>query len=355
MTAAQLRQTFPRVLLCEMGRGLLQRASYNNQARVHNGYHYPRSLLTALRSRVNFPRFVEEFAGCIVSSFTKLYAIPRRQSKVSAAQFRTFIRRVGAPISVFQGAERKLFNFDLIEEVFLTTEYAFDAVKLAAISRQILTESGVEVRTETEVSACAAEADGDFRVALSSGETVTAGKIYNCTYSRLNHCLKGAGLPPVKLRHEIAELCLVEPPAELGGAGVTVMCGPFFSCMPFPARRLHSLSHVRYTPHTSWADDEAGGPDPYRALEAWPKQTAFPFMVRDAARFMPCLARCEYRDSLWEVKTILPRNDGDDGRPILYQHAAGHDGFTTIMGGKIDNIFDCQMELERELSPEHSL
>lgn len=26
-------------------------ASYHNQARVHNGYHYPRSILTALRSR----------------------------------------------------------------------------------------------------------------------------------------------------------------------------------------------------------------------------------------------------------------------------------------------------------------
>ena len=26
------------------------------------------------------------------------------------------------------------------------------------------------------------------------------------------------------------------------------MCGPFFSAMPFPARGLHTLSHVRYTP-----------------------------------------------------------------------------------------------------------
>ena len=29
------------------GRGLMRRASYANQARVHNGYHYPRSVLTA--------------------------------------------------------------------------------------------------------------------------------------------------------------------------------------------------------------------------------------------------------------------------------------------------------------------
>ena len=61
MTAAQLRRYYPKVVLCEMSGSLLGRASYHNQARVHNGYHYPRSLLTALRSHVNFPMFVEAF------------------------------------------------------------------------------------------------------------------------------------------------------------------------------------------------------------------------------------------------------------------------------------------------------
>ena len=40
-------------LIVEKGEDLLGLASYANQARVHNGYHYPRSVLTALRSRVN--------------------------------------------------------------------------------------------------------------------------------------------------------------------------------------------------------------------------------------------------------------------------------------------------------------
>src|SRR5262245_39820454 len=69
-----------RTLLCERGPDLLLRASFANQARVHNGYHYPRSILTALRSRVNFPRFVSEFSECIDSSFEACYAVPRRYS-----------------------------------------------------------------------------------------------------------------------------------------------------------------------------------------------------------------------------------------------------------------------------------
>ena len=44
---------FRRVALVEREAALLMRASYNNQARVHNGYHYPRSFTTAYRSRVN--------------------------------------------------------------------------------------------------------------------------------------------------------------------------------------------------------------------------------------------------------------------------------------------------------------
>ena len=45
-----------RVILLEREPKLLSRASYTNQARVHNGYHYPRSFTTAFRSRVNLPR-----------------------------------------------------------------------------------------------------------------------------------------------------------------------------------------------------------------------------------------------------------------------------------------------------------
>lgn len=45
-----------RILIIEKDCDLMQRASYGNQAKVHNGYHYPRSILTARRSRVNFSK-----------------------------------------------------------------------------------------------------------------------------------------------------------------------------------------------------------------------------------------------------------------------------------------------------------
>ena len=81
--------------------------------------------------------------------------------------------------------------------------------------------------------------------------------------------------------------------------------------MPFPAAGLHSLSHVIYTPHAEWSD--AGELDP---LPKCSNQTA---MLRDATRFLPCLATAEPVRSIFEVKTVLVHNEGDDGRPILFE------------------------------------
>ena len=101
---------FKSILLVERESALLTRASYNNQARVHNGYHYPRSFTTAYRSRVNLPRFVQDWPDAVRQDFTKLYAIARRNSKVTAKQFERFCREIGAKIQPAEPALRALFE-----------------------------------------------------------------------------------------------------------------------------------------------------------------------------------------------------------------------------------------------------
>src|SRR6476619_5337393 len=95
--ALALRARYPRVLLVEREAELLSRASLINQARVHNGYHYPRSILTSVRSRQNYDRFRAEYAEAVYERFDHYYAIARNDSKVTAAQFAQFCKRVGAP------------------------------------------------------------------------------------------------------------------------------------------------------------------------------------------------------------------------------------------------------------------
>jgi len=340
------------VLLVEAGDELLTRASYANQARVHNGYHYPRSFLTGLRSRVNFERFVREHARCIVDEFDKYYAIGRSFSKVTAAQFEIFCARIGAPLEPAPPAVERLFRPERIERVFRAREVAFDAARLRATVADELEACGVPTRLRTRALSATREGDG-LRVHIEGPDgpaELRVERAFNCTYSGLNGLLCGSGLEPIPLKHEWTELALVEVPPELEGLGVTVMCGPYFSLMPFPPRGLHTLSHVRYTPHAEWRQErgpERASPDP----DALPRRSHFEHMVRDAARYLPAVAGCRHVDSLWEVKTVLPRSEVDDSRPILYKEADGLPGLTSIMGSKIDNVYDMLEYVDARLGP----
>lgn len=332
-----------RVLLVEERDELLQRASYNNQARVHQGYHYPRSILTALRSRINFPHWVKAYRECVVDDFDKYYAVARRFSKVSAQQFAGFMERVGTPLSPAPRRIEQMFDPGLIEQVFTVQEYAFDAAKLATMMRRELDRAQVEYHLQTR----AVDIAEGLKLTIEQGgnrTAIEATHVFNCTYSQINELLNAANLPRIRFKHELAEMALVEVPDELRKFGITVMCGPFFSLMPFPARGLHTLSHVRYTPHAAWEDTETWYRGQQDFKEGARPQTNFRYMLADSMRYMPMLKECVHRDSLWEVKTVLPASEGDDSRPILYRRDCGLKGLTCVMGGKIDNIFDVLAE-----------
>lgn len=344
------RRGFSRIVLLEREQALLARASYNNQARIHNGYHYPRSFTTAYRSRVNLPSFVRDYPDAVKQDFIKLYAIARRNSNVTAKQFVRFCKDIGAKLEPAPQSLRTLFEPRLIEAVFLVQEYAFDASVLADQAKESLECAGVEVRFGTHVNSIRAEPRRlalDAQTSMGMSETLTARYVFNCTYSGLNQFTGDFTGTQTHLKHEITEMALLQPPDSLAGLGVTVMDGPFFSMMPFPPRKLHTLSHVRYTPHLHWLDQP--GVDPYRRLEQYDCATRVDRMVRDVARYLPAVLDARYVDSLFEVKTVLVKNEGDDGRPILFEKHPELPGCYSILGGKIDNIYDCLEKLDREI------
>jgi glycine/D-amino acid oxidase-like deaminating enzyme len=320
-----------RVVLVDREPGLLRRASYVNQARVHNGYHYPRSLGTALRSRRNFVRFCTDHPFAIADGFEKIYAIAR-QSRVSPSQFVAFCGEIGAPCRESAIHLRRLFDADLIDVAFLTREVAFDAIALARDLLRRLQAAGIELMLSTPARLEAADADG-ATVRLGSA-AMRARYLFNCTYAGLDSV--GIRLRNV-LKKELTEIALIEPAPVFAEVGVTVMDGPFFSTMPFPAGACHSLSHVRYTPHAAWID----------AADALTRtQSRVKAMLRDGARYMPPLARARPLGSLFDIKVVLLSTEQDDARPILFEPSAESPRVISILGGKIDNIYDVLDVLE---------
>jgi hypothetical protein len=118
------------------------------------------------------------------------------------------------------------------------------------------------------------------------------------------------------------------------------MDGAFFSTMPFPALDAYSLTHVRYTPHTAWQGETPVGLQPQGERAA--------LMLRDATRYMPCLEHAELRGSLFEHKAILLQSEDSDSRPIVCEESPDSPRILSILGSKIDTIYDAMNVLRQK-------
>lgn len=324
-----------RVVVVEKEENPCTRASRVNQARVHTGYHYPRSFVTAMRSLALHRQFIEDFPEAIVDDFDMLYAIARRRSKVSPGRFKRMYEHLGAPIEVAPRHLARLFDERLVESVFRVQEFAFDyrAVRDRLVDR--LTQAQIPLLLGTEILRL--KPDQERVVLVTSGDAeISAGMVFNVTYAGLNPLLISSALAPLELKHEFVELALVDPVDELAGLAVTVMDGPFFSLMPYPAADAYSLTHVRYTPHVSWTDRLGEVVSRGDLIE----QSRWRHMKLDAQRYMPCLAGTRWRESLFDIKTIAAKSELDDGRPIVVHRHPQAPKVVSIMGAKIDNIYD---------------
>ncbi len=363
-TAIHLAQKGWQVDVLEQGSELMQRASRVNQARLHNGYHYPRSFQTAIRSRANLPQFCEVYPEAVFSEFRPLYAIARYDSKVSARGFAHFCKASGIPLQRATAEDRGLFDHRLIEEVFEAVEPAFDARALLAHALRAMPALGIQVQLQTRVTGVtpARTAAQGLLVKTQAGGDFSAPWVFNCTYAALNHVTGRQGPPPMSLQHKISEVLLVKPPPELQGRGITLMDGDFFSIMPFPSRGLHSLTHVRHTHHLSWVENNQSTQpvNPLQVLEDYlqghPQGAAGrsrgPWMIRDAQRFVPGIQHIEVVEPLMDIKTLMTKTAVDDARPILFHRDAAMPGLVSIMGGKIDNIFDVLTYIDQLLVPD---
>ena len=90
MIALRLSENGFGVTVFEKELECLRGASFNNQNRLHLGFHYPRDVQTAKQCVRGFSRFCEEFSECIVSGFPNLYFIAQQGSHIDANVYKNF-------------------------------------------------------------------------------------------------------------------------------------------------------------------------------------------------------------------------------------------------------------------------
>ena len=347
------------ILILEYDSTPFRRATYINQARIHQGYHYPRSLSTAIKSAGYFERFNKDFAFCVNSEFQKVYATSSQYSWSSGLQFKEFCRAAHIPCEELH--PERFFNKGVCDGAFLTREYTYDA---SLLREYYLTELAKYPNVESlyEASIQSIEKLPDYYSLLTrDGISYRTSFLLNATYAATNQILDMLGLEAFKIKYELCEIILCEVNDTLRGYGFTVMDGPFFSIMPFGKTGLHSLTSVTFTPHSTC----------YRELPEFPCQeksggfcsrehlgncndcpakpeTAFPYMANLARKYLREEYTFEYESSLFSMKPILISSEIDDSRPTVIRVDLEKPTLVSVLSGKINTVYDLEEVLDDE-------
>lgn len=345
------------ILVLEYDTAPFLRATYINQARVHMGYHYPRSLTTAIKSAGYFKRFVDDFSFCIYDKFEQIYATSDKFSWTNAKQFMDFCR--AANIRCDEVAVTRYFKEGMCDGAFLTEEYTYDAKILGAYYQETLNKrKNVNFIYEARIKEIIKDTSS-FIVILEDGRELEASFILNATYASVNQILdkvKNIQTDKFKIKYELCEIILCEPSEKLKSTGITVMDGPFFSIMPFGKTGLHSLTSVTFTPHvTSYEElpqfqcQEGLKEGRFICTEKslgncslcpHKPETAWPYMSYLANKYIREEYQYNYKESLFSMKPILKTSEVDDSRPTAIKVLCQKPTFISVLSGKINTVYD---------------
>jgi glycine/D-amino acid oxidase-like deaminating enzyme len=326
------------------------RASYINQARLHYGYHYPRSLTTARSSIEYYHRFRSDFEGAINSRFQKIYAISTTQSFMSSQGFERFCDIADIPRVEVDPA--RWFKANVVAAAYLTDECSFDANRIRETFLRRLDERNVTWYLGRRLRSAATDRDR-YELVLDDGSKLRTRGVLNATYSGLNQVLGKFDFAPFPLEYQLCEIILADVDGVLGEVGITVMDGDYFSLMPFGRTGCYSLTTVDYTPRLVSNDS---------AIPVFPCQlrnpncnmqsldnctycvahpdSSWPYAFQRASVYLRESQHIRYRESLYTVKVILRQSHVDDSRPTLIEVHSEKPWLCSVLSGKVATMYD---------------
>ena len=229
------------IYIFEKNKSLMQAAGKFNQARLHLGFHYPRSAETICQSKAGFNLYEKRFPRVTRAIEKNIYLI-REDGLVSISEYLNIMRKnkisfedIHISESGFKYISRGV-NFKAIK----VEEKYIDIVKLNKNLFREINEMGIKVCLNME----AKDIDvGLGEIQFSNGSKGKYDLIINCSYTTP---FMGFTKNEIQLKYEYCTLLLISS-EEVKNQAVTIMDGQFVSIYPWLSD-LHSVSSVKYTP-----------------------------------------------------------------------------------------------------------
>ena len=192
-----------KILVLECDTSAFQRVTYINQARVHQGYHYPRSISTAMKSAGYFARFNCDYDFCINQSFHKIYATSAQYSWSSGEQFKRFCEAADIPCEEVH--PNRFFQQNMCDSAFQTREYTYDAAILKEYYLEKLAQCA-NVKIQYGIDIRGIEQAGEYYQITTEDDVYQAPFVLNATYASTNQVLDKLGFEKFGIKYELCEM-----------------------------------------------------------------------------------------------------------------------------------------------------
>jgi hypothetical protein len=301
------------VTLFEAKADLMCGATAATFARLHRGYHYPRSPETGRESVVAEASFRAEYGEAVIDGGRQAYIVADG-GHITPDGYRIFLESEG--LEFFQDGAR----FDVVEP-------RINLAKLAASVRRKVTESGVTLRLAHR---------------LNRGQCwnlrSTFDRIIVATYARLNDLNSKLGCDITEYKFQVVERPVVKLPDAFRGQSIVVIDGPFGCIDPLDQTGYHILGHVVKTIHAENVGYGADIPSHLahlldRGVITNCAPSRFREVADDLARYVPGVEKAEHIGSTFTVRAVLARQEATDARPTLVERMNGQ--IIRVFSGKL--------------------
>jgi catechol 2,3-dioxygenase-like lactoylglutathione lyase family enzyme len=293
--AVDLARAGVKVDLFEKRSDIIEGATARCQARLHSGYHYPRSDTTAASARDAAPEFMSRYPTAIRRE--RHHYVIAADSKVSADEYLAFCDRLGLPYEVVEPPQVHHAQVCVrVPEAFV------DVSTLRRLVRRDLAQADVVLNF------------GEHVHGPVLGYDLTIYATYGQPWSR-------------PLRYELCEVALVEV-ARYQGQSFVVLDGDHVSLDPYG--RVHALYDVANSVHDV-------SDDPARIIYPQRRVSRYEVMLKTASQHLRGLelhgqGLAIYHRSMFAIRAVLPDVDATDERPTLIERDGN---VVSVLSGKI--------------------
>jgi len=321
-TAIKLAELGFEVEIFEKNKDIMCGASGINQYRLHRGYHYPRSLDTAINCRDHVFEFYNEYPSAVINNSEQYYSISKRDSFLSGEEYLDFCDKVGLDYSFFYPT---FLHKDAVDICFRADEKIFDIKKLYSIILNRLKSMSIQINFGIEV---------DDKILDSYDYVIIS------TYTNNNKFLDDYPESKINYQYELCEKPVVRLPNEFQSKGVVIMDGPFMCLDPYGDTGLHVLGNVVHAIHQTNIGTEPG-PLIDKRFERMlnngiienPPISNFPQFISSASQFFYGIEKAEHIGSMFTYRVVFPNLDETDERPTVVQKIDNR--IISLFSGKI--------------------